>query len=155
MMVHMKLIALLVLLAQLSCTSTTATCQDPKNASSVECVVVGAVVDCTGVSSLASAVAVVGPIVDNLLSAAIQADGTIAWAGIEPQLVTLGLQYGMCVIAEIWNNYVNGVPPRGIGSGSALVAHARIVPTDLAAEFDRIRAKVAPGRKFKTARGTL
>ena len=133
--------------AQMSCNTN---CQDPKNASSVACVIEGAVVDCTGVSSLSSSIAVVQPIVDQLIASAIQADGSIVWAPIEGQIVDLGLQYGTCVIAEIWNNYVNGVPP-----GSAAGTRARLSTADLVAEFERIRAKVAPGRKFKIAGGGL
>ena len=138
----MKLIVLLIV--QLSCTSTTAICQDPKSA---QCIVEGAVVDCTGVSSLPSAVAVVGPIVEKLIVSATQPDGSINWTAIEPQLVDLALQYGTCTVAEVWNSY--GSKP----AGSERVAHA--LPAGFAAEFDRIRAKVAPGRKFKTSGTTL
>ena len=159
---------------QLSCGGST-NCQDPKNAQSATCVIEGAVVDCTGVSSLASAVAVVQPIVDQLLVSAVQLDGTIAWAGIEGQIVALALQYGTCVIAEIWGYYINGGPLPGSGNGSGsgsavgsgsgsatppppptgLLAKVKIKPADFTAEFNRIRAQIAPGRTFKTRGGTL
>jgi len=144
---RMKLIVFLVLIAQLSCASTTATCQDPKNAQSAACIVEGSVVDCTGVSSLPSAVAVVEPIVQKLILSAMQPNGTVNWTAIEPQLIDLALQYGTCTVAEVWNSY--GSEP----AGSARVARA--LPAGFAAEFDRIRAKVSPGRKFKTNVGTL
>lgn len=159
--------ALLVLLVLPSCGTN---CKDPKNASNAVCIVEGAVVDCTGVSSLSTAVAVVGPKVDGLILGATQANGTIAWTSIETQIVELAYQYGACVIAEVWNAYTSGAAPAavvattggGAGSGSAAVAaapifipRAKVAPADLAAEFDRIRAKVAPGRKFKTHGATL
>jgi len=128
-----------------------ANCQDPKNAQSTACVVEGAVVDCTGVTSLASTVAVVEPIVGKLITSATQPDGTIAWPSIEQQVIDLALQYGTCVIAEIWNDLT---APKGAGSGSSMLARTRL-PADFTAEFDRIRARVAPGRKFKTSRATL
>jgi len=55
------------------------------------------------------------------------------------------------VIAEIWNNYMSG---SSAGSGLMLAKVARPA-AELAAEFDRIRARVAPGRQFKTSHGTL
>ena len=162
--VYGPLIALAIVCGvQLSCGS--ANCQDPKNAQSATCVIESAVVDCTGVSSLASAVTVVEPIVEQLLLSVVQLDGSIAWALIEPQLVVLALQYGTCVIAEIWNFYIHGtLPGSGAGSGSgsavppaptALFAKVKIPPADFAAEFNRIRAKVAPGHSFKTSGSTL
>jgi hypothetical protein len=166
-------VAVAIGILQLSCGSA-ANCQDPKNAQSAACVIEGAVVDCTGVSSLASAVAVVQPIVDKLLVSAVQLDGTIAWAGIEGQIISLALQYGTCVIAEIWNFYINGGPLPGSGSGSGsgsavgsgsgsatpppptgLLAKAKVSSADFTAEFNRIRAQTAPGRSFKTRGGTL
>jgi hypothetical protein len=127
-------------------------CQDPKNTGSVACVVGGAVVDCTGVSSLPSAVVTVTPIVEKLVAAAHQPDGTYKWsASIEQQLVDLALQYGMCVISEVWNQLTS--PSPAAGSGSVLVARAA-PSAALTEEFDRLRARVAPGRQFKTSRGT-
>lgn len=157
------LVMLVVMLGitQLSCNTN---CQDPKNASSVGCVIENAVVDCTGVSSLATGVAVVQPIVDQLIASVTLADGTIVWATIEQQIVDLGLKYGTCVIAAVWNNYVNGIPPAVAGSGSAVpaiaagsgvLAKTRFSAADLSAEFERIRAKVAPGRKFKIGAAIL
>ena len=134
-------------------TSCGANCQDPKNAQSAACVVEGAAVDCTGVASLASTVAVVRPIVEKLIASATQPDGTIKWSSIEQQIVDLALQYGTCVIAEIWNAYTSGT---ALGSGSAAtLARTRISPADFAAEFDRIRARVAPGRTFRTSGAPL
>lgn len=147
-------------ITSLSCGSN---CKDPQNAMNAQCVVDGAVVDCTGVSSIATAIPVVQPILDGLLASALQPDGTIAWALIVPQLVTLAFQYGMCVVAEIWNAYVNGIAPgAGSGSGSAIepnivrpsfLARVKISPATFAAAFDQIRAQVAPGRKFKVRSG--
>ena len=150
----------------LSCGSN---CKDPQNAMSAQCVVEGAVVDCTGVSSISSAVSIVQPILDGLLASALQPDGTISWVLIGPQIITLAFQYGMCVISEIWNAYMNGVAP-GSGSGSAgsgsagsgaepsivrpsFLARVKLTPADFAAEFDQIRSQVAPGRKFKVRGG--
>lgn len=155
------LLTALIGLSQLSCGSN---CSDPQNAMSAQCVIDGAVVDCTGVSSISSAVSIVQPILDGLLASALQPDGTISWALIGAQIVTLGFQYGMCVISEIWNAYMNGVAP-GSGNGSAgsaatpsiakpsFLARVKLTPADFAAEFDQIRSQVAPGRKFKVRSG--
>lgn len=144
-------------------------CSDPKNAQSFACVVEGSVVDCTGVSSLPTAVAVVTPIAQKLIASAQQPDGSINWSAIESQFVDLALQYGMCVVAEVWNQLMNGGGGGGSGSGSGsapaptpMVAAGsgtaplpKLSSTDLAKEFDRIRSRVSPGRQFKTSGGTL
>jgi uncharacterized membrane protein YgcG len=150
-----------------SCGSST-NCQDPKNAGNIGCVIEGAIVDCTGVSSLPSAIAVVTPIVEKLVVSALQPDGSIKWAAIESQLVDIALQYGMCVLAEVWNHLMSGGgggsgggPGSGAGSagsaGSAgpRVARKALPAASLAAEFDRLRGRVAPKRQFKTSKGTL
>src|ERR1700674_4444827 len=87
-----------LVITQPSC-GTAANCQDPKNAQSAACVVKGAIVDCTGVSSLPSAVAVVTPIIERLIVSATQSDGSIQWSSIEQQIIDLALQYGTGVIA--------------------------------------------------------
>lgn len=131
-------------------------CKDPKNAQSAACVVEGAIVDCTGVSSLPSAVEVVSPIVGKLIGSAAQADGSISWPLIEPQLINLALQYGMCVLAEVWNKLTGGGGAGSAGSaGSAVLSSRRVSTNGAAAAFERIRARVAPGRQFKTSSGTL
>jgi hypothetical protein len=133
-------------------------CKDPKNAQSAACVIEGAVVDCTGVTSLPSAVAVVSPVVDKLVDSATQANGSINWPSIEGQLVNIALQYGMCVLSEIWNQLTGGGGAGSAGSaGSAtLSSSSRRAPLNGAAEaFERIRSRVAPGRQFKTLSGTL
>jgi len=152
-------LVLVVVTISTSCGSST-NCQDPKSAQSTQCVVEGAVVDCTGVASLTSAVTIVEPIVEQLILSAVQPDGSILWASIESQVVALALQYGGCVIAEIWDYYIHGTPIPGIGSGSgaatpaSFLARVKIVPADFTAEFNRIRVKIAPGRSFKTTLGT-
>ena len=143
-----------IAIMQTSCGSLN--CQDPKNAGNVACVIENGVVDCTGVSSLPSAVAVVTPIVEKIVASAQQPDGSFKWSSsIEQQIVDLALQYGMCVVAEVWDQLTS--PSPAAGSGSALVARASPSSAETAAltdEFNRIRERVAPGRKFKTSRGT-
>lgn len=151
------LVAVVVVLAiaPTSCGSSL-NCQDPKNVGSVACVVEGAVVDCTGVSSLPSAVAVVKPVVEKLVASALQPDGTIKWSSIEQPIVDLALQYGMCVVAEVWNHLMTPSPVVA-GSGSALVMRGTSASASSASfteEFNRLRARVAPGRQFKTSGGT-
>ncbi len=151
------------------------TCSDPKNASSAQCTIVNAIVDCTGIKSLDSVVAEATPKVLGLLAIARNADGSINWPAIESQLLQLAWQYGMCVIAQIWDTYFgqppsagSGVPPdagvvivdAGVGSGSSTPttpnARPRLAdPAAAHAEFNRIRARVAPGTGFKTKGGTL
>jgi len=133
-----------------------ANCQDPQNAMSAQCVVSGAVVDCTGVSSLPTAVAVVEPIVQKLITSARQADGSINWPSIEQQIVDLALQYGACVVAEVWNKLMStpsSTTTVATGSGSASPSLPSLSPDDLKKEFERIRARVAPGRTFRVGGG--
>jgi len=159
------LIASVVLLAVVpSSCGGSLNCQDPKNAASTACVVEGSLVDCTGVVSLPSAVAVATPVVEKIVASARQPDGTYKWSSsIEQQLVDLALQYGMCVVAEVWNNLTRPTLSAGSGSagsgsaGSGSAEVARATPASAAAlaeEFDRVRARVAPGRRFKTSGGT-
>ena len=120
-------------------------CQDPKNANSATCKVIDTAVNCTGVSSLPTAVAVVEPIIQKLLAtAARQPDGSINWPSIEQQLINIAIQYGMCVVAEVWSDLMGGV---------AVLAGARLAPDDLKQEFDRIRARVSPGRTITVTSG--
>lgn len=140
------LLVLLSLSGLCTLSSCGPSCQDPKNAGSAACVVSGAVVDCTGVSSLSTAVAVVEPIVEKLIGTARQPDGSINWASIEQQIVDLALQYGACVVAEVWSDLM-GNGTRAVSAGSGLS------PDGLKKEFDRIRARVAPGRTFAVGAG--
>jgi len=158
-------VAAVVGISQVSCGSSL-NCSDPKNAQSFACVVEGSVVDCTGVSSLPSAVSVVTPIVQKLIASAQQPDGSINWPSIESQVVDLALQYGMCVVAEVWNQLMNGggggsgsgsapAPAPALAGGSGAAPSPKLSPTDLSKEFDRIRSRVSPGRQFKISGGTL
>ncbi len=149
---------LVVLVALGTLPSCNTNCQDPKNASSAQCIVSGAVVDCTGVSSLPSAVTVVKPIITKLIASAQQPDGSINWSSIEQQIVDLALQYGACVVAEVWSDLMGSgtlVAVGSAGSGSAAAGSAAALPSpdDLKKEFDRIRARVAPGRTFAVGGG--
>jgi hypothetical protein len=129
-------------------------CQDPKNAGSVACTIENDIVDCTGISSLSSAVTVATPIVEKLFGAARQPDGTLKWSSsIEQQLIGVALQYGMCAVAEVWHQLMS--PSSTAGSGSALVVRSAPAAAPFIEEFNRIRARVAPGHQFKTSRGTL
>jgi hypothetical protein len=142
-----------------SCAGTD--CAAPQNAQSAQCVVENALVDCTGITTLPAAVAVAAPVVDTLIKSAQRADGSINWPAIETPLIDLVLQYGPCVIAQIWNDYMSGsssVVATSSGSGirsGIVVARVSRPAAEFAAEFERIRAKVAPGRHFKTSGGTL
>ncbi len=123
-------------------------CQNPQNTKSTKCLVSGAVVDCTGVSSLQTAVTVVEPIIVKLItSPGVQLpDGSINWSSIEQQVVDLVLQYGACVVAEVWNDLMgNGTHALAITSAQSSSSDLK---SDLKKEFERIRARVAPGRTF-------
>lgn len=158
-----------VLCAALALPSCNVNCQDPQNASSTKCTVIGATVDCTGVSSLPTAVAVATPIVTKLIGGARQADGSVNWTSIEQQIVDLGLQYGGCTVAQVWDDLMTngasaststststttGIPatPSTSQTPKIVAAAPSLAPDDLKKEFDRIRARVAPGRTF-TVRG--
>src|ERR1700751_3635472 len=119
-------------------------CQIPQNAMSAKCIVSGSVVDCTGVSSLQTAVTVFEPIIAKLITSpeAQLPDGSINWSSIEQQIVNLALQYGACVVAEVWNDLV--------GNGAHVLA---VRAPQLKKEFERIRARIAPGRTFIVGNG--
>jgi hypothetical protein len=119
-------------------------CQNPQNTMSAKCIVSGSVVDCTGVSSLQTAVTVVEPIVVKLITSpsAQQPDGSINWPAIEQQIVNLALQYGACVVAEVWNDLMGNSPQ------ALAVTGPRLSSNDLKKAFENIRARIAPGRTF-------
>lgn len=139
---------IVVALAPLACNHGGAASCQPQT---VGCVIVGSLVDCTGVNSLGTAVTQLTPVVTRLINGATNPDGSVNWTSIESKLEQLAWQYGICVIAEIWNTYVNG----GAGSGSAVATKltAHINTSDFKTEFDRIRAHVAPGYAIKLSAG--
>lgn len=147
-------------------------CSDPKNAGSTECKVINGIVDCTGVSSLSTAVDELGPIAAGVLSAATGPTGAISWSAAEPQLLQLAWKYGTCALAQVWDDLTGQSPNSGQGSASAVVTTAgsnaptskmgvryggKVLPKFDAAqmntEFESIRAKVAPGQSFRIASG--
>lgn len=129
-------------LAPLACSGTIINCQDPKNAGSVKCTTVNAVVDCTGISSLSSAVTELGPVFAGIIQSATSSGG-INWGTITGQLEGLASAWGMCIFAQIWSDY--------FGAG----AKPAELTSDIKAHFDEIRAKVAPGTAFKVKGGVL
>ncbi len=127
-------------------------CKDPKNASDLKCKVDNALVDCTGVTSLASAVDVVTPLVENIVKNATNADGSINWTSVEQQVLQLAWQYGICVVAQVWNNLFGGPASTNVAlKAGAHPGHW----ADAKASFDRIRQKVAPGYAVKLQGGSL
>jgi len=121
---------------------------------SIGCVIIGSLVDCTGVNSLDSAVALETPVVIKLINSARNADGSVNWTAIQGQLEQIAWQYGVCVIADIWNTLMNSPSGSG-GSATALQANSSppLDPKDLKQEFDRIRAHVMPGYAIKLKSG--
>ncbi len=151
------LVVVLLTLLPIACSSTSKC----KTSTSPGCNVVNALVDCTGVKTLDAAVAEATPQVISIVDSARSSDGSINWSGIEDKLVQLAWKYGMCVVAEIWNDYFGTVPPAppgdaGVGSG-AVATKLKLTtdPTAARAAFDQIRAKVAPGHSFKVKGGVL
>jgi hypothetical protein len=161
-----------VALTPLACKTSTS-CSDPKNAASAQCNVLNALVDCTGVKTLDATIAEVAPAVISLIGTARNADGSINWPSIEPTLIQLAWKYGMCVIAEIWNDYFGptsvpidagvvadaGSAATPVDAGSAVpvpvpaIKKLRVDMQAAQAEFERIRARVAPGTHFKVKTG--
>lgn len=88
----------------------------------------GDVVDCTGSNLSALAALLKGQSEDAILSAAESA----------------GLQIGGCIIAELINQWE---------AGHKVGVTATVIAGDPHALMDRFRAKVAPGKTFKTAAG--
>lgn len=148
-----------------SCGSTN--CQDPKNAGSATCNVIGAVVECTGVQSLPSLYEVVKAAFEQILETpgVLNPDGSINLSAAVPALEKLGLQYGMCIIAQVIGDYIN--PPSAgsgssapAGSGSATpvnahLAHAKLSPDDAKKLFGAVRAKISPKTGYTVKGGNL
>lgn len=125
-------------------------CKDPKNAGNLQCVVKNAVVDCTGVDSLSSAIAVITPIIENGVKVATNPDGSINWTSVENLGLQLAWKYGLCAVAQVWNNLFGG--PASTNTGMKLVAGRW---PQAKASFDRIRQQVAPGYTVKLTGGAL
>lgn len=148
-----------------SCGSTN--CQDPKNAGSATCNVIGAVVECTGVQSPPTLYETVKAAFEQILEApgVMNPDGSINLSAAVPALEKLGLQYGMCIIAQVIGDYINppsagsgSSPPAGSGSATpatAHVAHAKLSSDDAKKLFGAVRAKIAPKTGFAVKGGTL
>lgn len=119
-------------------------CKDPANASSASCVATNVVEDCTA-SDLSSAITKYGPPIANAIA-------TQDFSALE----SLVAQAGFCVVSEIFSKYLlggNATVAAGSGSGSA--GSAGPSKADIAAEYEKLRAEHAPGKKVKTSRGVL
>lgn len=129
-------------------------CKDPANASSASCVATGILEDCTA-SDISGAIAKYGPVVENeIANAPRNADGTIDWSSIAGTLETQIAEAGFCAISEIFSKYLLPGPPAA-GSGSGLMAKLPPPTADVRAEFEKLRAIHAPGKKIKTSRGVI
>lgn len=126
-------------------------CKDPKNASDLKCKIDNALVDCTGVSSLTSAVEVVTPLVENIVKSATNPDGSINWSSVEQQGLQLSWQYGICVVAQVWGNLFGGKAESSVATMKLKLHPQR--SEEAKASFDRIRQKVAPGYTIKLQGG--
>lgn len=136
----MKTVVLFLLICGLACHSPL-DCADPANASSAECNVINAVIDCAGADASAA------------VKAEIATDITTKnWGDLE----ILGLKYGGCVVAEVFADYIGGAST-GSGSAAAAVALKPGAPTadEAKAQYAALRVKLWPGKKFKTKSGAL
>lgn len=133
---------LIVLLTIPSCGTN---CKDPANAHSAECNVENALIECTGISSIPSAVTALAPQFASMVDGAKQADGSIDWASVAAQSEKLGVEWGMCTLAQVWDDY--------FGSSG----RTKLTPKDAKARetFDKVRGKIAPHYSFKTKGGVL
>ncbi len=94
-----------VIASSASCTSNATDCKDPKNASSVSCQVESDLIDCAG-TDLAGVIATFGPKVVAIIESSRTADGSIDWSAIASRLEQAALQYGTCVVSEVFASYV-------------------------------------------------
>lgn len=126
-------------------------CKDPANASSASCVASNVLQDCTA-TDLSSALAKYGPIVEQeITNAPRNPDGSIDWTSIAGVLETQVAEAGFCVISEIFSKYLLGPQPVAAGSSSKPAPQ----PADVRAEYEKLRAEHAPGKKVKVSRGVL
>jgi|SRR5271154_149685 len=136
-----------------SCSSVN--CADPNNARNATCIAEQALTDCTGLD-VTSVTAPASTTVRGHIEGARALDGTINWSSIETQLENDVIKFGGCVLANVFSDLIYGVPTSGSGSAVAGPGSAAPLPTAGAqAEFTRLRAKIFPGRTFKTAGGVL
>lgn len=127
-------------------------CKDPKNAANAGCIIGSAAVECTG-GDVTGAIAKYGPTVRDIVQNGTKPDGSIDYGTIGGKLEQAVIDYGWCVVSDVFSHYVfNKKVAVGSGSGSSAPE-----PTPAAARdaFDQLRKKLAPGKSFKTAAGTL
>ena len=129
-------------------------CSDPANALSTSCVAQVAV-DCGG-GSVQGAITQYGPLIEQIFQSARNPDGTINWGAIEMPLAQAALQYGGCVVAQEFDNLMNGLFGGGSGSGSAVAATPAPAPlssTGAKDAFAKVKAQAFPGKTFKVKSG--
>lgn len=112
--------------------------------------VAGSVVEQCTASSVEAAVTKYGPQVEQLIANTPRLpDGSVDWSKIELQIEQDVASAGMCAIAQIFSKYI-------FHTGPATVAGTPPPSSsDAKGEFDRLRAKFAPGKSFKTSNGVI
>ena len=128
-------------------------CKDPANASSASCVATDVLEDCTA-SDLSGAISKYGPVVENeIANAPRNADGSIDWGSISGALETQIAEAGFCAISEIFSRYLLAPSPSLVTVGSSSKPAPQ--PADVRAEYEKLRAEHAHGKKVKVSKGVI
>ena len=129
--------------------ATVSKCQDPAQRNTVECAVINSVVDCL-TPEAKQLESEFGPLVKALIAKYTSSNGTIDWTTLANDAglnATTGVADGMCVIADVVKDLQTKVTAEGSATRPNYAA--------LSVGFDVLRAKVAPGVKFRTRNGDL
>jgi len=131
-----------------SCGSTDCTA-NPKDPA---CVAKSVGEDCTA-SSVADAIAKYGPQVEGILTSTPRnPDGSVNYTAILSAVEQDVASAGMCAIAEIFSKYVFAAAP---STPRTAASSPTPTPDEAKTLFDKLRAEHAPGKTFKTSKGTL
>lgn len=133
-----------------SCSSVD--CKDPKNAGSAACVVKDALVTCAK-AEVEQGIADHGQEIKDAIAKITNPDGSINKSGVLGALKDLGLKYGGCVVAAVFEGYVLGTAKSSSsGSGSAV---AVATPDAARQAFGDLAKDLWPGKKYQLPSGTV
>lgn len=141
------LFCVLIIAIPVSCSGTD--CKDPKNATSAACVAKEAAVTCTG-GDVTGAITKYTPAVESIIQSGLNPDGSVNWDSILGKLEKAAIDFGQCVVADVFGKYV-------FSKAAPVPGKPATQPSSAAARegFDKLRAKIAPGKTFETSSGTL
>lgn len=141
-----SLLFLSILAIASACCGAAQRCAEPAHRNELSCAVLHDVVDCT-TTNAKTLIDQFEPAVIALLTGATSPDGVISWDKIEPAVSSFAVADGMCVLADVVGQLTRRSGAAGT-PGSPTFESVSI-------GFDKVRAKLAPGVRFKTPSGEI